>query len=1101
MNRLLNAPVTRLFTRTSCPPFRWTAAFLGFFLLCQSASSQTEWKDITYAIPGSQDWGLLSPTNQVLKVMDKGLDLPEGYLAQGTNYEYKVVAIGMDGRPRHESNIAEATPRKVVVLVRGYGDDDPDYWQRMKDSLTENEFEVLDPTDTWISGQSNVWDNADLLREYIDTYLQVLESEGRSPPYSISIIAHSMGGLITRAYLATGTQIPVDCVIMLSPINSGSWLGNWLMRQTWPVREIAGPFRDPSWPSSRHSTVDFALTFNEEVPDLHYKNPDTRFFTIGGTRTGLNPIFFDSSLLIAAEMRRNHPDLFPWSAFFVVTDGVVTRESSFGEVSRPAAHLYDSLRDEQEVIGACTVRGFEDKIPMPYNHDFIKSAPAVLDLCHDILLDEYVGTQHSALAGDAVSTEDEFPATNGWQLVTEYGGALTVSSSTNQSVSVNDSVQTAFTISWSTGTVDFAVIDPDGKRIGPSEASTNSQVSFQATNNAAYYLIETPIVGEWSIEITHSGGITNDIGYTGRAFLDSALSLTVTRGAARHARGSAVPLLGTIADNGVSVTNATVDGSVRFPDGTWHPIALLDDGIHGDSVQDDGIYGLVFTNTSHLGMYGINIGATGVDSNEDAFERVGMGQITFTIFEPTATFTNAYDDYGIDLPSTNGLIDHLVIEVGVVAVTAGTFTIAGTLADTNGAEITSANTSITVAQSGMTTALLQFASGPIYDSRATGGFDLVDLVLLGTGDNYAPLDSRSNAYATAGYDWDWFEPTDTDGDGLSNLDERDNFITDPEHEDSDLDGMNDYAEVAYDGNALEYSAGNDTDPNDPDTDGDILSDGWEVANGFDPLVADSAGDGDGDGLSNTNEFFYHSNPQVRDTDGEGLEDGPEVNLYGTLPTLADTDGDGLTDYEEIYHDGDGGYNPYNPTSNPTGTDTDATNADSDGDGIPDGWESNNSQDPLYDDAGLDPDQDGLTNLQEWQYRTDPNNPDTDGDGASDGWEITYLLHPKGDYDGVMDYDGDGHMNWQEFISGTDPTNVLSVFSINTIATPAASNLVLSWPSVSNRLYSLSFRTNLATGEWSLVFSNTLATPPTNTVTVDVESAVQRFYRIGVEQAE
>ena len=265
------------------------------------------------------------------------------------------------------------------------------------------------------------------------------------------------------------------------------------------------------------------------------------------------------------------------------------------------------------------------------------------------------------------------------------------------------------------------------------------------------------------------------------------------------------------------------------------------------------------------------------------------------------------------------------------------------------------------------------------------------------------------------------------------------------------------------------------------------------------------GDTDGDGVLDSNDNCPENpNPDQEDSDLDGFGNAcdecfndpdktdPGICDCGFADT--DSDGDGTLDCNDGC--------PDDPAKTEPGIcGCGFADTDSDGDGIPDGWESNNSQDPLYDDAGLDPDQDGLTNLQEWQYRTDPNNPDTDGDGASDGWEITYLLHPKGDYDGVMDYDGDGHMNWQEFISGTDPTNVLSVFSINTIATPAASNLVLSWPSVSNRLYSLSFRTNLATGEWSLVFSNTLATPPTNTVTVDVESAVQRFYRIGVEQAE
>ncbi len=57
-------------------------------------------------------------------------------------------------------------------------------------------------------------------------------------------------------------------------------------------------------------------------------------------------------------------------------------------------------------------------------------------------------------------------------------------------------------------------------------------------------------------------------------------------------------------------------------------------------------------------------------------------------------------------------------------------------------------------------------------------------------------------------------------------------------------------------------------------------------------------------------------------------------------------------------------------------------------GIPDSWAIANGLDP--NDPAMpyeDPDHDGLTNLQEFQYGTDPHNPDTDGDGLTDGQEV------------------------------------------------------------------------------------------------------------------
>ena len=70
------------------------------------------------------------------------------------------------------------------------------------------------------------------------------------------------------------------------------------------------------------------------------------------------------------------------------------------------------------------------------------------------------------------------------------------------------------------------------------------------------------------------------------------------------------------------------------------------------------------------------------------------------------------------------------------------------------------------------------------------------------------------------------------------------------------------------------------------------------------------------------------------------------------------------------------------------------NADTDGDGIPDKWELENNLDPRNpEDAEDDNDNDGLTNLQEYEIGTNPNNPDTDGDGITDGEEVRRGLNP------------------------------------------------------------------------------------------------------------
>lgn len=78
-----------------------------------------------------------------------------------------------------------------------------------------------------------------------------------------------------------------------------------------------------------------------------------------------------------------------------------------------------------------------------------------------------------------------------------------------------------------------------------------------------------------------------------------------------------------------------------------------------------------------------------------------------------------------------------------------------------------------------------------------------------------------------------------------------------------------------------------------------------------------------------------------DTDGDGISDaieGMEDADGDGIPNFLDSDADNdqLSDLDEAGLDGDPGYNPYNPETNPGGGDSDITNPDSDGNGTIDG---------------------------------------------------------------------------------------------------------------------------------------------------------------------
>lgn len=88
--------------------------------------------------------------------------------------------------------------------------------------------------------------------------------------------------------------------------------------------------------------------------------------------------------------------------------------------------------------------------------------------------------------------------------------------------------------------------------------------------------------------------------------------------------------------------------------------------------------------------------------------------------------------------------------------------------------------------------------------------------------------------------------------------------------DTDGDGLSDVDEVQLYG----------TDASNPDTDGDGYSDGVEIKNGYSPLASGSVRlsdhDEDQDGMNDFLEVAFHTKIRVPDSDGDGYSDGQEL---------------------------------------------------------------------------------------------------------------------------------------------------------------------------------------------------------------------------------
>ncbi len=130
----------------------------------------------------------------------------------------------------------------------------------------------------------------------------------------------------------------------------------------------------------------------------------------------------------------------------------------------------------------------------------------------------------------------------------------------------------------------------------------------------------------------------------------------------------------------------------------------------------------------------------------------------------------------------------------------------------------------------------------------------------------------------------------------------------------------------------------------------------------DGVWCDSETDTDDNKLPDYMELLLGTNVNSTDTDSDGLPDGFEVLTLGTDPLKSDSDDNGTND----------------------------ANEDTDNDGLTNLREYQLGTDPMNEDS----DGDGLSDSEEVNiYYTNPTDKDTYGDEANDGWEVEYNFDP------------------------------------------------------------------------------------------------------------
>ncbi len=316
-----------------------------------------------------------------------------------------------------------------------------------------------------------------------------------------------------------------------------------------------------------------------------------------------------------------------------------------------------------------------------------------------------------------------------------------------------------------------------------------------------------------------------------------------------------------------------------------------------------------------------------------------------------------------------------------------------------------------------------------------------------TNAGWSPVVGDTNNYRTNyGSPADCRHSLDDDNDGLKTGDEI-ALGSDPDNSDTDGDGLLDGFEAGN--NPLSpVDTDGDSKPNllDPDDDNDGIPTKSENYNGDNtPVNDDTDGDGipdyldtddDGDSILTSAENYNGTTPMGNDSDGDNKPDYLDTdddndgvltryeNYNDTTPLNNDTDNDGKPDYLDSDDDGDNKYSAdENNDPNHDGRPSDAV--DTDGDGVVDYLDINDNDGPKG-----DADNDGISNADEQRLGSDPNNPDDDGDGVlsiNEAYQGNSPLNQDSDGDGKLDFmdpddDNDTVPTKDENYNGGTPEN-------------------------------------------------------------------------------
>jgi pimeloyl-ACP methyl ester carboxylesterase len=402
----------------------------------------------------------------------------------------------------------------------------------------------------------------------------------------VDIVAHSMGGLVTRIFMEGGGGRNVNKLIMLGTPNRGCEL----LSTRYAVYFIAAYFAfakvDPNILIDTVQTVEELIgdAGRQMTPNSYFLESlgysgKSNYYAIAGT----NP---HSWLTAGGYILKLFPQNWGYPS-----DGVVSLRSVWLEGSKNYAYPVNHLEYYQ-------------------NNNY----PDIYKMIKTFLSSDSTGTSYISLSEESsLSTGSENNSFSESGIIEEK---IYPNEKKSYDVVVSFAKEAHISSAWLGGDLTLTLTSPSGVQIYPSDVA----ITYYDSNFNEGYIIQNPEPGIWTVNITAVNVSSKGVDYTILTILETNLTFSIGLSKYQYIPKELINVTANLTNNGGAILGASVTAKIYNPDNLTQNVTLYDDGLHNDNLSNDGVYGNTYTNTTLSGIYDITVSANGTINGEE-FER------------------------------------------------------------------------------------------------------------------------------------------------------------------------------------------------------------------------------------------------------------------------------------------------------------------------------------------------------------------------------------------------------------------------------------------------------------------------------------------------